>query len=80
LAGAVPQASSKSQLGGIGYTVAMEHAFYVFFAPSTLCIVSVLAAAGRAMVATRTDFWTRVGFLLAVACILAGAVGLYSSG
>jgi hypothetical protein len=32
------------------------------------------------MVATETEFWTRIGFLLAVACILAGAVGLYSSG
>jgi hypothetical protein len=85
LSGAVLLASINSQLGGIGYTVAVEYAFYVFFALSTLCIVSVLAAerlrvAGHATVATRTEFWTRLGFLLAVACIVAGTVGLSSSG
>jgi branched-chain amino acid transport system substrate-binding protein len=60
LSGAVLLTSINGQLGGVGYTVAVEYAFYVFFGLSTLCIVSVLAAerfrvAGRQPVAVRTE-------------------------
>lgn len=44
LSGAVLLTSINSQLGGVGYMVAVEYAFYGFFGLSTLCIVSVLAA------------------------------------
>jgi branched-chain amino acid transport system substrate-binding protein len=85
LSGAVLLSAINSQLGSIGYTVALEYAFYIFFALSTLCIVSVLGAerlraAGRAAVAVRTDQLTRAVFLLAVAVIVAGAIGLWFGG
>jgi hypothetical protein len=44
LSGAVLLAAINSQLGGIGYIIAVEYGFYVFFALCLLCIVSVLAA------------------------------------
>jgi ABC-type branched-subunit amino acid transport system substrate-binding protein len=83
LSGAVLLTSINAQLGGIGYTVAVEYAFYVFFALSTLCIVSVLLAerqrvAGRAVGAARIDRVTRLVFLLGVAVVAAGATGLYA--
>jgi ABC-type branched-subunit amino acid transport system substrate-binding protein len=86
LTGAVLLASVNSQLGGIGYTIAVEYAFYLFFGLSLLCIVSVLMAE-RSRVAKRGDTavtieqWTRVAFLFVVGLTVAGAVGLaYSSG
>ncbi len=85
LSGAVLLASINGQLGSIGYTVAVEYAFYIFFGLSTLCIVSVLGAerlraAGRNATALRTDQWTRVVFVLAVAAIVAGAFAMWSDG
>jgi hypothetical protein len=44
LSGAVLLAAINSQLGGIGYIIAVEYGFYVFFALCLLCIVSVLTA------------------------------------
>lgn len=66
----------NSQLGSIGYTVAVEYAFYVYFALGLLQIVSALLAehlrhSGREAVARRTDFWTRVIFLGAVLGLVA---------
>jgi branched-chain amino acid transport system substrate-binding protein len=86
LTGAVLLAAVNSQLGGIGYTIAVEYAFYLFFALSLLCIVSVLMAersrhAKRGATALVIERWTRVAFLLVVAITMAGGVGLaYQSG
>jgi hypothetical protein len=84
LAGAVLLTAINSQLGGVGYTVAVEYAFYVFFGLSTLCIVSVLAAermrvAGRTATAVRTEHLTRLLFVLAVLGIAVGAAVLWFS-
>jgi hypothetical protein len=84
LAGAVLLTAINSQLGGVGYTVAVEYAFYVFFGLSTLCIVSVLAAermrvAGRTDTAVRTEHLTRLLFVLAVLGIAVGAAVLWFS-
>lgn len=42
LSGAVLLTAINSQLGSVGYTIAVEYIFYVFFALSLLCILSVL--------------------------------------
>jgi hypothetical protein len=52
---------------------------------STLCIVSVLAAerlrvSNRGAVAARTERWARIVFVLAVAAIVTGAIGIYGHG
>jgi ABC-type branched-subunit amino acid transport system substrate-binding protein len=44
LSGAVLLTSINSQLGSIGYIIAVEYGFYIFFGLCLLCIVSVLAA------------------------------------
>jgi branched-chain amino acid transport system substrate-binding protein len=83
LSGAVLLTAINSQLGSVGYTIAVEYAFYVFFALSVLCIVSVLVAerlrAGDRMVAAvHVERWTQFAFLLAVALTVAAAIGLAS--
>jgi branched-chain amino acid transport system substrate-binding protein len=85
LSGAVLLTAINSQLGGIGYTVAVEYAFYVFFGLSLLCIVSVLAverlrAAGQNATGIVVERSTRVVFLAGVALTLAGALALYWTG
>ena len=82
LSGAVLLTAINSQLGGIGYTVAVEYAFYVFFGLSTLCIVSVLGAerlrvAGKTTVALKTEYWTRMVFLAAVVLLVAAAIAMF---
>lgn len=62
----------NAQLGPLGYTVAVEYAFYLFFALSLLCTVAVLAAeqlrvGGRTRGAERVEVATRAVFLAAVA-------------
>ena len=84
LSGAVLLSAINSQLGGIGYTIAVEYVFYVFFALSLLCIISVLSAerlrvASRSEAAVRTVHWTRMVFALAVVGTVVGALGLYWS-
>ncbi|EDY20967.1 Extracellular ligand-binding receptor [Chthoniobacter flavus Ellin428] len=69
----------NSQLGAIGYTVAVEYAFYVYFALGLLQIVSVLLSEhlrglGRTAAADRSDRWTRVLFIGAVVGLIAAAV------
>jgi len=70
----------NSQLGSIGYTVAVEYAFYVYFALGLLQIVSVLLsehlrATGRSTVADRSDLWTRLVFLSAIfGLVVAGII------
>ncbi len=85
LSGAVLLTAINNQLGPVGYTIAVEYAFYVFFCLSLLCIVSVLGAerlrvAGRAKIAALTDEATRILFLLAVAGTLAVAAAMWLSG
>ncbi|MDX1992760.1 MAG: ABC transporter substrate-binding protein [bacterium] len=43
LSGAVLLTAINNQLGSVGYTIAVEYIFYVFFFLSLLCIVSVLS-------------------------------------
>jgi branched-chain amino acid transport system substrate-binding protein len=81
LSGAVLLSSINSQLGGIGYTIAIEYVFYVFFSLSVLCIISVLSAerfrvAGHADAAVRTEHWTRVAFALALVVTFAWTASL----
>jgi branched-chain amino acid transport system substrate-binding protein len=84
LSGAVLLTTINSQLGGVGYTVAIEYGFYVFFGLSTLCIVSVLVAerlrvVGKNAVALRTEYWTYMVFLIAVTLLVAAAIALFLS-
>jgi uncharacterized membrane protein YhaH (DUF805 family) len=44
LSGAVLLTSINTQLGGIGYVIAVEYLFYVFFALCVFCIMTVLLA------------------------------------
>jgi ABC-type branched-subunit amino acid transport system substrate-binding protein len=73
LSGAVLLAALNTQLGTVGYTMAVEYIFYVYFALSLLCIVSVLTAerfrsAGNGKAAVRTELSSRALFaFLAVA-------------
>ncbi len=72
LSGAVMLNAVNAQLGPLGYTVAVEYAFYLFFALSLLCTVSVLPAeqlrvGGRTRGAGRVEVATRSAFLAVVA-------------
>jgi branched-chain amino acid transport system substrate-binding protein len=85
LSGAVLLAAINSQLGSIGYTMAVEYAFYVFFGLSTLCVVSVLLAerrraAGHPAAARAIEQWTRPLLLLGVGTVVAGARVLWWNG
>jgi len=44
LSGAVLLSAINSQLGNVGYVIAVEYGFYVFFALCLLCILTVLVA------------------------------------
>jgi branched-chain amino acid transport system substrate-binding protein len=71
LTGMVLLNSVNNQMGAIGYTAAVEYAFYLFFALGLLHIVSVLLTERlrdhkRAATAHKVDFWTRAIFLGAV--------------
>ena len=71
LSGAVLLTAINTQLGGVGYTIAAEYVFYVFFCLSLLCIVAVLSAerfraASKPGGAVAVDHWARRIFLLAV--------------
>jgi hypothetical protein len=79
LSGAVLLTSINTQLGSIGYTVAAEYAFYVFFSLGLLCIVSVLSserlkASGREKAAVQTNLATRILFLSTLAGLVVAAV------
>ncbi len=80
LSGAVLLASVNSQLGTVGYTMAVEYVFYIFFALCLFCILSVLLAerfraAHHAQRAPRTDIAASDLFSLTVAAtaVAAGA-------
>jgi branched-chain amino acid transport system substrate-binding protein len=71
LSGAVLLTSINSQLGNVGYVIAVEYGFYVFFALCLLCIISVLTAerfrtAGRTSMALVVEEIGRYMFLLGV--------------
>jgi ABC-type branched-subunit amino acid transport system substrate-binding protein len=79
LSGAVLLSSVNSQLGTVGYTMAVEYVFYIFFGLCLLCIVSVLAAerlrvAGHGAYAVRTEIGTRWLYLAAIIVTSAMAV------
>ncbi len=72
LSGAVLLAAINNQLGNVAYTMAVEYAFYVFFALALLCILSVslaeqLRVAGRSRAALVAERATRFVFFLALA-------------
>jgi branched-chain amino acid transport system substrate-binding protein len=78
LSGAVLLTAINSQLGSIGYTIAIEYAFFVFFGLTTFIIVAALAAhhfrhIKRDRLAAATELGTRVVFLLAIVGLLVGA-------
>jgi branched-chain amino acid transport system substrate-binding protein len=82
LSGAVLLTSINNQLGSVGYTIAVEYLFYVFFCLSLLCIVAVLTAerlraSERKEAAQRLTFWTRILFLIAVFLSVLATVILY---
>jgi branched-chain amino acid transport system substrate-binding protein len=69
LSGAVLLSAINSQLGNVGYVIAVEYGFYVFFALCLLCIIAVLAAerfrvAGRPSMAVAVEQSGRYLFLL----------------
>ncbi|HEX4640432.1 MAG TPA: ABC transporter substrate-binding protein [Chthoniobacterales bacterium] len=71
LTGMVLLNSVNNQMGAIGYTVAVEYAFYLFFALGLIHIVSILVAERlrehkRNAAAHRIDLWTRFIFFGAV--------------
>jgi branched-chain amino acid transport system substrate-binding protein len=85
LSGAVLLTSIHDQLGAVGYTIAVEYAFYVFFALALLCTVSILSverlrAAGRRDVAAVAEVWTRHAYLIAVALTVISAASVYLGG
>jgi branched-chain amino acid transport system substrate-binding protein len=81
LTAAVLLSAINSQLGGIGYVIAVEYAFFVFFGLATLCVLSTLGiermlAVGNDTGAVTIERWTRRVFALAVGLTLLGMVVL----
>jgi branched-chain amino acid transport system substrate-binding protein len=80
LSGAVLLSSINSQLGNVGYVIAIEYGFYVYFALCLLCIVAVmvadrLRAAGRQPMAAAVERSGRAVFMLGlVGTVLASVV------
>lgn len=68
LSGAVLLSAINSQLGNVGYVIAVEYGFYVFFSLCLLCILTVLIAerqriVGRAQSALSVERAGRATFL-----------------
>jgi branched-chain amino acid transport system substrate-binding protein len=80
LSGAVLLAAINSQLGNVGYVIAIEYGFYVYFALCLLCIVAVLIAerlrvAGRPEMALTVEQSARYAFVLGlIGTVLAGTI------
>jgi branched-chain amino acid transport system substrate-binding protein len=69
LSGAVLLGTINSQLGNVGYVIAVEYGFYVFFALCLLCIIAVLTVerlrvAGHPSMAVGVDKAGRYLFLI----------------
>jgi hypothetical protein len=82
LSGAVLLSSINSQLGNVGYVMAVEYGFYVFFSLFLLCIVSVLVAeryrvARQAPMAAAVEQGGRRLFLLGAAGTTGAALLAY---
>lgn len=82
LSGAVLLSAVNNQLGGVGYTIMAEYAFYVFFALGLLCVIYVMAfetlrLAGHTAAANRLEHATRIVFLLAAAVTTVLALAVY---
>jgi branched-chain amino acid transport system substrate-binding protein len=78
LSGAVLLTAINTQLGSVGYTIAVEYIFYVFFTLCLLCIISVLVcermrASNRLKVLDFTQQFTRLLFLF-VAVVTTGGM------
>jgi hypothetical protein len=68
----------NNQLGALGYTIAVEYVFYVFFGLALLCIFFVAAferlrLSGHEIAAGRLELGTRALFLATVAATIAFA-------
>jgi branched-chain amino acid transport system substrate-binding protein len=79
LSGAVLLSSVNAQLGGIGYTIAIEYVFYIYFGLCLLCIVSILTAERlrvdkREAAAVRTESASHALFVLTIAATAIAAV------
>jgi hypothetical protein len=81
LSGAVLLSSINSQLGGVGYVLAVEYLFYAFFALSLFCIVSFvtterLRVNRRAVLITRIELWSRFIYLGLLLTVLGTAIAV----
>ncbi|MGA8760866.1 MAG: hypothetical protein WB611_31965 [Stellaceae bacterium] len=80
LSGAVLLSSINSQLGNVGYVMAVEYGFYAFFTLCLTCIIAVLLAerlrvAGRQQTAATVERSGRYVFLLGLSStVVAGFV------
>lgn len=82
LSGAVLLTATNTQLGNVGYTIAVEYAFYVFFGLSVLCIISVLVAerlrvAKHPNSAITVERSTQAAFAVLVAGTVISAIALF---
>lgn len=83
LSGAVLLSSINSQLGNVGYVIAIEYGFYVYFALCLLCIVAVMVAdrlrrAGRQPMAAAVERSGRYAFMLGLAGTVLASVVAYA--
>ncbi|MCX7362845.1 MAG: ABC transporter substrate-binding protein [Alphaproteobacteria bacterium] len=79
LSGAVLLSSINAQLGNVGYVIAVEYGFYVFFALCLLCIVTVLLVeklrlAERAADALKVERVGRYVFVFGFAATIVAAL------
>lgn len=79
LSGAVLLSAINAQLGNVGYVIAVEYGFYVFFALCLLCILTVLVAerqriVGQPQSALAVERAGRYAFLAIFLAIMAAAV------
>lgn len=82
LSGAVLLTAINNQLGRVGYTIAVEYVFYIFFCLSLLCIVGVLTSERlrskhRKEAAAQVDRWVKILYFSTVALTFLGTVVLY---
>ena len=83
LSGAVLLSAINSQLGNVGYVIAVEYGFYMFFALCLLCIMIVLVAerlrtAGRGQTAVLVEQTGRYLFVLTFVGTVAAASLAYA--
>ena len=71
LSGAVLLSSINAQLGNVGYVIAVEYGFYVFFALSLVCIVTVMVGERYRLAGRSTVLVDRIGRAVFVSAFLA---------